>query len=112
MLSKEKRLNLKKDFKRIASGRKLDTKHLRLFLKEGDNEVVRIGIATSAKSFKKSSERNRARRLASFAFEALYPKLPSSINIVALPKQGILGVKSQDVLLDLERVLKNAKIID
>lgn len=112
MLSKQKRLDLKKDFKWVTSGKKLETKYLKLFINTGENEVVRVGIATSAKIFSKSSERNRARRLASFAFEALYPKLPSSINIVALPKSSILSVKSQDLLSDLERVLKNAKIID
>lgn len=112
MLPKPKRLNLKKDFKWVASGRKLDTGYLRLFLKEGENKIPRIGIATSIKSFRKSSERNRARRLASFAFEALYPKLPLPINIVALPKQGILSVKSQDVLSDLEKALINEKIIN
>lgn len=112
MLPKSKRLNLKKDFKWVATGKKVETKFLKLFLRTGDNQTPRVGIATSSKSFRKSSERNRARRLASFAFEALYPKLPSTINIVALPKVGITSVKSQDALSDLEGILKSENIIN
>lgn len=112
MLPKQKRLNLKQDFKWVASGKKLDTRYLRLFLKTGNNETPRIGIATSGKFFRKSTERNRARRLASAAFESIVQRLKSNVNIVALPKAGITGVKSQDVLLDLEKALLNENIIN
>lgn len=115
MLPKDKRLNLKIDFKRVASGKKLDTKYLKLFVKTEDSETSsgpRIGIAVSGKYFKKATERNRARRLVSAAFEALYPLLPQGINIVALPKASVTGVKSPDVLLDLETILKNEKILN
>lgn len=111
MLSKGKRLNLKKDFKRVASGKQLETRYLKLFVIFRDNEIPKVGIATSSSVFKKSSDRNRARRLTSAAFESIYANLPAQINIVALPKQGILGVKSGDVLMDLKETLKNEKII-
>lgn len=111
MLPKSKRLNLKKDFKWVASGKKIETKYLKLFQKAGDNQNPRVGVAVSSHIFKKSNQRNRARRLTSAAFEALYLKLPQSANIVALPKTGILSVKSGDVLLDLEEKLKGEKII-
>ena len=106
MLSKDKRLNLKKDFKWAASGKKTETKFLKLFIKMGDNKHPRVGIATSSKAFKKSTQRNRAKRLASVAFESLYSRLPKTANILVLPKVGILEVKSSDVLLDLEEGLK------
>ena len=112
MLPKSKRLNLKKDFKWVASGKKLETKYLKLFIKFGENTSPRVGIATSSKSFKKATERNRARRLVSAAFESTIYHLPSTINIVALPKSSVLDVKSNDVLLDLEEKLKVEKIID
>ena len=111
MLSKDKRLNLKKDFKWAASGKKLETKHLKLFVKPGDNELPRVGIAVSGKSFKKAVERNRARRLTSTAFEALYSSLPERVNILVLPKAGVTSVKSSDLLLDLEEGLKKEKIL-
>ncbi|MDO8573592.1 MAG: ribonuclease P protein component [Candidatus Daviesbacteria bacterium] len=112
MLPKHQRLNLKKDFKWVAAGKKLESRYLKLFVKPGDNEMPRVGIAVSSQTFKKATERNRARRLTSSAFETLYAKLPNNINIVALPKAGVTGVKSGLVLLDLETVLKNAKIIN
>ncbi|GEM_PF-1763981 len=114
MLPKHQRLNLKTDFKWVASGKKLETKYLKLFIKTGDpstNSGPRVGIALSGKSFKNAVDRNRARRLIATAFQSLYPSLPSSINIVALPKLGVIGVKSSDVLLDLETALKNKNLL-
>ena len=112
MLPKPQRLNLKKDFKWVASGKKIESKFLKLFLRVGENTSPRIGIALSSKNFKKAVDRNRARRIASKAFEVLYKSLPQTINIVALPKAGVVSVKSGDVVLDLEELLKNGKIID
>ena len=106
MLSKDKRLNLKKDFKWVAAGRKLESQYLTLFLRYGENTKARVGIAVSSKVFKKATERNRARRLVSQAFQSTISQLPSTVNMVALPKQGVLDVKSTDVLLDLEQALK------
>lgn len=111
MLPKEDRLNLKTDFKWVASGKKLESKYLKVFLKTGDNQKPRIGIAVSSKSFKKATDRNRARRLTSTAIESVYAKLPVSINILALPKANAIEVKSQDITLDLEEVLKKENII-
>lgn len=112
MLPKFQRLNLKKDFKWVASGRKIETKYLKLFVKVGDNQVPKIGIALSGRHFKKSTQRNRARRLISACFERIYDKLPPSVNIIALPKAGVVDVKSQDVLSDLEEKLTGEKIIN
>lgn len=111
MLPKIQRLNLKTDFSWAASGKKIETKYLKLFLKTGENTVPKIGITASSKVFKKAHERNKARRLASAAFQSTVYCLPSTVNILALPKASILGVKSGDVLLDLEEVLKKEKII-
>lgn len=118
MLPKLNRLNLNKDFQWMTTGNKLETKFIKLFIKLGDPSTPfgrsgpRVGIAASGKSFKKATERNRARRLVSAAFELLYARLPKNINILALPKAGVIKVKSQDVLLDLEEKLKYEKIIN
>ena len=112
MLPKYQRLNLKKDFKWAASGKKLETKYLKIFVSFGDNQIPKIGIAVSGKAFKKAAERNRARRLTSAVFEALYLSLPPRINILVLPKASVAGVKSGNLTLDLEAVLKHEKIIN
>lgn len=110
MLPKSKRLNLKKDFKWVASGKKLESKFLKLFFKIGENQTPKIGIATSGKIFKKATQRNRARRLTSQALQTIYYQLPTNINIVALPKQGLLDVKSAEVLEDLKIALEKTSI--
>ena len=112
MLPRSRCLNLKKDFKWVASGKRLESKFAKMFIKTGDNTFPRIGIAVSAKTFKKATERNRARRLISQAFQTIYCQLPAAINIAALPKASIVEVKSTDVSLDLEEVLKDEKIIN
>jgi ribonuclease P protein component len=90
MLSKDRRLNLKTDFKWVASGKKLETGYLKLFIRIGNNQEPRIGIAVSGRVFNNATDRNRARRLVSAALEALYLNLPKTINIVALPKAGVI----------------------
>lgn len=112
MLPKNKRLNLKNDFKWAASGRALETKFVKLFIKFGENTSPRIGIAISSRIFRKATERSRAKRLVSQAFQSTYDLLPTAINIVALPKQGVLSVKSDDILLDMQEKLKDANIIN
>lgn len=112
MLARFKRLNLKKDFKWVSFGKKTDSKYARLLIRFGDNQSPRIGIATVSKIFTKSNERQRAKRVLSSVFESIYLKLPKNINIVALPKASIVGVKSSTVLLDLQGVLTDEKVID
>ena len=109
MLPKSQRLNLKKDFKWVAAGKKLETKYLKLFIKSGENQTARVGIALSSKNFKNAIERNRAKRITAQAFQSVYPSLPKNINIVALPKTGILSVKSSELEKELKEL--NEKII-
>lgn len=111
MLPRFQRLNLKTDFKWVTTGRKIETKFTKIFIKNGDNTLPRLGIALSGKVFKKASRRNRAKRLISHTFESIYGKLRKGVNIVVLPKEGVIDVKSQDILSDLRGALKNEKII-
>ena len=107
MLPKPQRLNLKKDFRYVAAGSKGEGKYSKFFIRFGNNDFPKVGIATSTKVFPKSTQRNRARRLMSTAFQSIINHLPPTINIVALPKASILLVKSSDVRSDLEAVLKD-----
>ncbi|MBI4036529.1 ribonuclease P protein component [Candidatus Daviesbacteria bacterium] len=112
MLAKEKRLNLKKDFKWVVSGKRLETKYTRLYVRMGDNPHPRVSVAPASKNFKKATDRNRAKRIIWAAFKALYPALLPNLNIVALPKLPVLGVKSGDMLLDLEEVLMRERMLN
>ncbi|OGE70795.1 hypothetical protein A2617_01790 [Candidatus Daviesbacteria bacterium RIFOXYD1_FULL_41_10] len=116
MLPKSKRLNLKKDFKWVASGQKIEDSLMKIFYRSCDPSTQftlslskgsgpSVGIALSTSVFRKAVDRNRARRLTSKAFEGLYDKIPRNLNIVAMPKAGILDKKSGEVIKDLEELL-------
>lgn len=104
MLPKPQRLNLKKTFKWVAAGRKTETLSLKLFYRAGNNPQALVGIATSKNYFKKSHQRNRAKRLASKAVEEVYPTLPNNLNLVIMPKAEILEKSSQEVSEELKNV--------
>lgn len=112
MLPKDKRLNLKKDFKWVASGSKLESGLVKLFYKSNPGNPTRVGIATSSKTFKSAVLRNRARRLTSSGFEKLYGNLKVGISIVVLPKERVLNKTSEEIVKDLEQLLKKAGILD
>ncbi len=111
MLPKQFRLNLKTDFKWVASGTRIDTPFAVIFLKEGENLTARVGIALSSKNFRKAHDRNKARRLISAAFESLFTTLKPNLNIVALPKSAVLEVKSTEVKKTLEEYLKKSGVL-
>lgn len=111
MLPKDNRLNLKKDFTWVAKGKKWEDNLVKLFARSGENEKPRVGIAVSKANFKQAVERNRARRLVSKGFEDLYNLLPQGLNIVALPKKGIINLKSDEVVKDLENLLKKSGLL-
>lgn len=118
MLSKEKRLNLKKDFTWVASGRKTGNYLVKIYFRSGENPSEasgqvqpRVGIALSKSVFKKAVDRNRARRLVSKGFEFLYNQLPQGINIVAIPRSGVLNLNSEEFTKFLEILLKKEKIL-
>lgn len=106
MLPKFCRLNLKTDFKRVVSGKSIEGKYLKLFIKESSEiSGTKVGIALSSKNFKRAHERNRAKRLTSKAFEQIFPSLPQNLEIIALPKPAIINVKSDEVTADLKAVI-------
>lgn len=105
MLPKSARLNLKTSFKWVRSGRSLDDKFCRIFLREGDNQIPKIGISTSSKVFKNATDRNRSRRLLSAAVQEIYPRLSKNINIVMMPKVNIVDSTSGEISASLKNTL-------
>lgn len=106
MLPKNKRLNLRTEYKSVVAGAaRKEGRFLSLFLKIGENDFSRVGISLSGKTLKRSHERNRARRLVSSAVEAIYTELPVNASIIITPKPEILNQKSQAVKEDLKQVL-------
>ena len=110
MLSKSQRLNLKNDFKFVRSGTRKETPNLILFIRTSTNSTPLVGIANSAKVFKKAHDRNRARRLAVTAIQKIYPNLSKSLNLVIMPKENILKATVEDVERELSGALGESKL--
>lgn len=111
MLPKDQRLNLKKDFNWVAAGQKSDNGFVKVYFRFSENVKPRVGIALSKASFKKAVDRNRARRLISKGFEALYNQFPQGVNILAMPREGVLKMDADSIKLMLEQLLKRERII-
>ncbi len=101
MLPKSRRLNLKKDFKWVATGLKKETPSFKLMWKLADQDFPRVGIALNSSHFKKAVLRNRARRLTSTAIQELYSSLNKKLNLVIMPKLGILEKKPSELEKEL-----------
>lgn len=106
MLPKSKRLNLSQNFNWIKAGKPLLTSHLKLFLRSGDNQITRVGVAINSKQFPKATLRNKAKRMVYKAFEEIYKDLPRNLNILALPKQGVDKVKSEELKNEISEAFK------
>lgn len=108
MLPKSQRLNLKLDFKWVASGSKSETKTFRFFKRLGTNLSPKVGVAIRGSQFKKAHERSEAKRKSFKAIETVYQSLPKQLNLVIMPKASILNEKVEDLIKEI----KNAKIND
>lgn len=111
MLSKEKRLNLKKDFTWVAAGEKSGNLFIKIFFRFGNNQSPRVGIATSKNTFKKAVDRNRSKRLVSSGFEVFYRQLVDGVNIIALPKEEVLRAGSEEIINSLGDLLGKLKLL-
>lgn len=90
MLPKKYRLNLKVNFRFVASGIKKETANFKVMYKFGTNTKPLVGIAISSQVFKKANLRNKAKRLSSKSIEPFYFSLIKNINLVIMPKLGVL----------------------
>lgn len=102
MLPKFKRLNLTQSFSWVKTGNKIETPSFRLLFKFGQNTQPLVGIAISAKTFKKAHDRNRAKRVSSKAIEQRYNSLPKGLNLVIMPKQESLNKELGELIQELE----------
>lgn len=109
MLRKDQRLNLKIDFTWARQGLHLENQLAKIFIRFGNNEIPKVGIALSKLNFSNASERNRARRLTSQVFQELYPKLPKNVNIVVMPKKEIIKKPMAELKASLEEILKKGQ---
>lgn len=88
----------------MASGKKKESAFFKVFFKSGTNTKPLIGVAISGSLYKKAHERNQARRAAYQAILSIYPSLPKNLNLVIMPKAGILDKTTDLLAQDLKNV--------
>lgn len=99
MLKKTLRLNLKTDFKRVASGKRLETPHFIFFLlQDHSSNLPKVGVAVGKKNFRKAHERNKAKRVSFSVIEAHFKNLSKGLNLVIMPKSGVTTVPIQELI--------------
>lgn len=104
-------MNLKTDFKWVTSGKLVENGLVKLFFRLGDNAFPRIGVSVSSKTFHSATSRNKVKRLVFNGFKNLYPRVVKPVNIVAIPKVGMLGLDSAKVSQELEVLLKDSSLL-
>jgi ribonuclease P protein component len=72
---------------------------------------TRVGFVSS-RNVGSAVARNRARRLLREAWRGLAPRIKGNYDVVAVARSEIRGAKMQDVVLDMERALMAARLIE
>ena len=102
MLPKSQRLNLKKDFKFVVSGKRVETPNLKVYIKTAPNLETKAAVSISSKNFKSSVERNKAKRIVFRQLKELFSDLPRKINLIIMPKSGIFDVRETEILKEIK----------
>lgn len=111
MLSKDKRLNLKLSFNFVVKGQKAENSLYKFFFRHGDDSNPKVGIALKKEYFRLAVDRNRARRLTSKAMEVLYTQLKESVNLILMPKTGVLKLSSGEITEILEKEFRKSDLL-
>ncbi len=71
----------------------------------------RVGVVASKRTFRRSVDRNRARRLLREAFRRHRHELRSDVDVVLLARRRILEARAPDIERDLLRVGREAGLL-
>ena len=99
MLKKNRRVNLKTEFKRIAQGKRLETEHFVFFtLQTKELHDVRVGVAVAKKNYRHAHERNKVKRICFTVIENVMERLSKGMNLVIMPKLGITRTSTKALI--------------
>lgn len=118
-LPKAHRLRDRKDYRAVyAQGIRRYSPHLTLITFCNTNEVAdcmpktKVGISVSKKVSKKAVVRNRLKRQIKGVIRTKLPEIKSGWKIVIVVQPKAIECKYEHFLRELEKLLKQAKIID
>lgn len=70
----------------------------------------RAGVIVSKRTFRRAVDRNRAKRLMREAFRLSRHNLAGDVDVILIARGGIAGRRCPDVMRDLERACRKARI--
>jgi ribonuclease P protein component len=70
----------------------------------------RAGVVVSKRTFRRAVDRNRSKRLMRESFRLRRQHLIEKVDVILIARSGIAGRTCQDVMQDLERVCRRAKL--
>lgn len=106
------RLSKQKDFENVfQKGRRLVGNFMVMWVMYSSRNTSRVGVLTSKRTFHRSVERSRARRLLREVFRLNLHEIKPSVDIVLLARNAILGKKYQEVEMDFLSLARIARLI-
>ena len=101
-----------RDFRRLyKKSTSLVSPALVVYLKETHAGFSRLGI-TAGKKIGSAVLRNRAKRVVREAYRELLPKFNKNVDMVIVARKRCAFIKSYEACVELESLLKSAKLID
>lgn len=110
MLLKSQRLNLRTNFRWVASGKSFNSQNFKLFYRLGDNQNPLIGVSIVSAQFKKANLRNKAKRIMFDQAKLSYSKLHKNLNLVIMPKTQVLSLPKEQLDQEFIYAISSLKI--
>lgn len=111
MLPRVHRLTAKNDFDRVARARPFHAPHCTIRAIPNGLQVTRIGIVAGLKVSKRSTKRNRIKRIIREVFQRHFPSIHTGADIVIHTKSTAVGVSYEDFSNEIGNVLNKAKVL-
>jgi len=110
MLLKSRRLNLRTNFRWVASGQSFTSKNFKLFYRLGENEEPLIGVSLVSAQFKKANLRNKAKRIMFDQAAQNYDKLHKNLNLVIMPRSQVLDLSPEILSQEFSYAISRLKV--
>ena len=112
-MSKPLRLNrlVSSQYKAVfGQKRSLYGQTMAVWVASSEDADRKVGVIVSKRTFRRAVDRNRAKRLMREAFRLTCARLITGVHLILIARSGIKEKTCADVICDLERIAKRARI--